>query len=465
MTTTKAQPAPGATPQGPAKGPMRGLQSAPLAGTVRVPGDKSISHRSIIFGTMAIGETTIDGLLEAEDVLCTIDAMKAVGASIEKDPKGLWRVRGVGVGGLTSPKDVVDLGNSGTAARLILGLLTPQRLTATLTGDASLRNRPMQRVLGPLGEMGAQFTCRDGHRLPITIQGARQPMPIDYEMPVASAQVKSAILLAALNTPGRTTVIEKRRTRDHTERMLNHFGVTVASEEVSNGYAVSIDGQVDLTASHVVVPGDISSAAFPIAAALVTPGSSINIENVGINPLRDGFLRAIQAMGADISINNRRDQNGEAVADLTIKGGALKGVDIPPEWAPSMIDEYPVLAVLAATADGQTTMRGLEELRVKESDRLAAMAQGLARCGIDVEELPDGLVIQGQPDADKRPGGAQVETFLDHRIAMSFLVLGLATKNPVEVDDVAMITTSFPDFLPLMGRLGARFETTGPSLS
>ncbi len=429
----------------------------PLTGTIRVPGDKSISHRSILFGALAVGETSVDGLLEAEDVLCTIGAMRACGAQIDRDRNGTWHVHGVGTGGLTSPKGVVDLGNSGTAARLIMGAFAPQRLTATLTGDDSLSRRPMQRVLMPLGQMGASFTCRDGDRLPITVEGAAEPMPIEYEMPVASAQVKSAILLAALNTPGTTTVIEKQPTRDHTERMLRHFGVDVAVEEASFGLAISVTGPVDLTPAKVIVPGDISSAAFPIAAALVTPGSKITIENVGINPLRDGFLRALQEMGANIRIENKRDQNGEPVADLLVEASSLQGIEVPPEWAPSMIDEYPILSVLAATAEGTTVMRGLEELRVKESDRLAAMAQGLSACGVDLQELDDGLIIKGQPVSALRPGGARVQTFLDHRIAMSFLVFGLATKNPVEVDDITMISTSFPEFLPLMEQLGASF--------
>ncbi len=442
-------------------GPYRSRAAGPLAGTLRVPGDKSISHRSIIFGTLAVGETTVEGLLEAEDVLCTVAAMRACGANINKDGNGLWRIWGVGTGGLTSPHGVIDLGNSGTAARLILGALTPQSLTATLTGDASLSRRPMQRVLTPLGQMGAQFNCRAGDRLPITIEGAADPMPIEYEMPVASAQVKSAILLAALNTPGTTRVLEKQATRDHTERMLRHFGVEVTCEQATFGQAISLTGQVDLKPSHVIVPGDVSSAAFPIAAALLLPGSHITIENVGINPLRDGFLRAIDAMGADLTIRNKREQNGETVADLEVKSGSLNSIEVPPEWAPSMIDEYPVLAVLAAAASGKTVMRGLQELRVKESDRLAAMAQGLSACGINVQELEDGLIIEGEPDLSLRAGGARVETFLDHRIAMSFLVLGLATKEPVAIDDIAMIATSFPDFVPLMETLGAQFEPAG----
>ncbi len=445
-------------------GPLISRPQGPLRGTIQVPGDKSISHRSIIFGTLAVGETTVDGLLEAEDVLCTIDAMRACGAHISKDPSGRWHVHGVGVGGLTSPESVVDLGNSGTAARLILGALTPQRLTATLSGDASLSKRPMRRVLTPLEQMGAVFVCRDGDRLPITIEGAADPMPITYEMPVASAQVKSAILLAALNTPGTTTVIEKKATRDHTERMLRHFGVPVEVEDAAFGQRISITGQVDLTPAHVVVPGDISSAAFPIAAALLTPGSQITIENVGLNPLRDGFLRAIEKMGARIAVQNKRDQNGEPVADLEVHYGPLTGAEIPAEWAPSMIDEYPILSVLAAAADGQTVMRGLEELRVKESDRLSAMAKGLTACGVQLDELEDGLIIQGSPNQGALAGGAQVETFLDHRIAMSFLTLGLATRDPVEIDDASMIMTSFPDFIPLMTQLGARFSApTGKS--
>ncbi len=441
----------------PAGGPLRSIAAGALTGTIRVPGDKSISHRSIILGSLAVGETTVAGLLESEDVLCTISALQACGAQVRKDPQGIWHVQGVGTGGLTSPAEVIDLGNSGTAARLILGALTPQRLTATLTGDASLRQRPMRRVLTPLEHMGAKFVSRPGDRLPITVEGAADPLPIEYDMPVASAQVKSAILLAALNTPGKTTVLEKQRTRDHTERMLHHFGATVTTEEAAFGAAVSLVGPVDLSPANVVVPGDISSAAFPIAGALVCPDSHVTIENVGINPLRDGFLRAMAEMGAPVAIENQRDQNGELVADIVVRSGPLKGIEVPPEWAPSMIDEYPILAVLAATAEGRTTMRGLEELRVKESDRLAATAQGLAACGIPVEELEDGLIIEGRPDLKDRPGNALVKTFLDHRIAMSFLILGLATKGPVEIDDVGMITTSFPDFLPLMEGLGARF--------
>src|SRR5579885_3693377 len=403
--------------------------AAPLSGTIRVPGDKSISHRALMLGALAIGRTEIKGLLEGEDVLATAAAVNALGAHAARENGG-WIVDGVGVGGLAEPADILDLGNSGTSARLLLGILATHPLTAFVTGDASLRGRPMRRVTEPLSEFGARFLTREGGRLPLAVHGATSPVPIEYRLPVPSAQVKSAVLLAGLNTPGATTVIEPLASRDHTERMLRHFGAKVS-----------------------VVPGDISSAAFPLIAALIVPGSEITIEGVGVNPLRAGLLECLQAMDADIALVNEREEGGEPVADLRARGGGLRGADIPAERAPRMIDEYPVLAMAAACAEGRTIMRGLAELRVKESDRLAGIATGLAACGVRVAVEGDDLIVEGA--GDRPAGGATIATQLDHRIAMAFLVLGLAARQPVKIDDARPIATSFPDFVPLMRRLGA----------
>jgi 3-phosphoshikimate 1-carboxyvinyltransferase len=433
---------------------------APLSGAIRVPGDKSISHRALMLGALAVGRTEISGLLEGEDVLRTAAAMRAMGAGIEPLGDGRWRVDGVGIGGLGEPGDVLDLGNSGTAARLLLGVLATHPFTSFVTGDASLRSRPMRRVTDPLSRFGARFTTRDGCRLPLAVTGAADPVPLEYTLPVPSAQVKSAVLLAGLNTPGETTVVEPQATRDHTERMLGHFGATVRVAPAENGgKRITIVGQPELVAAPIVVPADISSAAFAIVAGLVVPGSAITVEGVGLNPSRTGLLASLKEMGADIAYLNERVEGGEPVADLLVKAGELVGTDIPPERAPSMIDEYPILAVAASCAKGRTVMRGLAELRVKESDRLAGIATGLAACGVKVQVEDDDLIVDGT--GAPPTGGALIETKLDHRIAMAFLVLGLATKSPVQIDDAGPIATSFPGFVPLMNRLGADFPEIG----
>jgi 3-phosphoshikimate 1-carboxyvinyltransferase len=437
--------------------PLSGSRpKAPLSGAIRVPGDKSISHRALMLGALAVGRTEISGLLEGEDVLCTAAAMRAMGAGVERLGEGRWRVDGVGIGGLAEPVDVLDLGNSGTAARVLLGLLATHPFTSFVTGDASLRSRPMRRVTDPLSRFGARFATRDGGRLPLAVTGAADPVPVEYMLPVPSAQVKSAVLLAGLNTPGETTVIEPQTTRDHTERMLGHFGATVrVTPADGGGKRITIVGQPELVAAPIVVPTDISSAAFAIVAGLVVPGSEITVEGVGLNPSRTGLLASLKEMGADIVYLNERVEGGEPVADLRVRAGTLTGADIPPERAPSMIDEYPVLAVAASCAKGRTVMRGLAELRVKESDRLAAMATGLAACGVKVRVEGDDLIVEG--DGAPPKGGALIETKLDHRIAMAYLVLGLAAKSPVEIDDARPIATSFPGFVPLMNSLGAGF--------
>ena len=425
----------------------------PLTGKIRVPGDKSISHRALMLGALAVGRTEISGLLEGEDVLATAAAVNALGAHARRAGDGRWTVDGVGIGGLTEPQDLLDLGNSGTAARLLLGILATHPLTAFVTGDASLRRRPMGRVVEPLTRFGARFVTREGARLPLAISGASDPIPISYHLPVPSAQVKSAVLLAGLDTPGTTTVIEPQPTRDHTERMLRHFGATVGAEPIDGGgKCITLEGHPELAAAPITVPGDPSSAAFPLIAALIVPGSEVTIEGVGVNPLRTGLLESLHEMGADIALLNERDEGGEPVADLRARAGALTGAEIPAERAPRMIDEYPILAVAAACAGGRTVMRGLAELRVKESDRLTGIAAGLAKCGVRVAVEGDDLIVGG---AGNYPaGGALIETSLDHRMAMAFLVLGLAANDAVRIDDAAPIATSFPDFLPLMNGLG-----------
>jgi 3-phosphoshikimate 1-carboxyvinyltransferase len=426
---------------------------APLSGRVRVPGDKSISHRALMLGALAVGRTEISGLLEGEDVLATAAALNALGAQAAPAGDGKWVVDGVGVGGLAEPDDMLDLGNSGTSARLLLGILATHPLTAFVTGDGSLRRRPMGRVTEPLSRFGAHFLSREGARLPLAVTGATSPIPIEYRLPVPSAQVKSSVLLAGLNTPGATTVVEPQATRDHTERMLRHFGGTVLTEPADGGgLRITVAGFPELRAAPIVVPGDISSAAFPLVAALIVPGSEVTIEGVGLNPLRAGLLDCLREMGADVAFLNEREAGGEPVADLRARAGSLNGADIPAERAPKMIDEYPILAVAAASARGRTVMRGLAELRVKESDRLSAVAAGLAACGVRVTVDGDDLIVDGNGGPPE--GGAVIATRLDHRIAMAFLVLGLAARRPVRVDDGAPIATSFPDFVPLIGRLG-----------
>lgn len=440
--------------------PLKSSLSKPIKGEIRVPGDKSISHRALLIGALAVGETVIEGLLEGEDVLCMAAALRALGARIERDDGGVWRVMGVGLGGLREPETVLDMGNSGTAARLLMGVLASHPLTAFLTGDASLRRRPMARVRHPLEQTGARIVAREGGRMPLALVGTGEPLPITYRLPVASAQVKSAVLLAGLNAPGKTTAVETQPTRDHTERMLRHFGAEVETvEEADGALAVTVTGQPELTGRHVEVPADISSAAFPLVAALVTPGSGITLRGVGMNPRRTGLVDTLVEMGADIGRSNEKEVAGEPVADLHVKSGALTGVVVPAARAPSMIDEYPILAVAAAVAGGTTVMHGLGELRVKESDRLAVMARGLADCGVAVEEGADSLVVHGSGGA--APGGGKVATELDHRIAMSFLVLGMAAEMPVSIDDAAPIDTSFPGFVELMKGLGADLRAGG----
>lgn len=437
--------------------PLVARAAGALKGKAAVPGDKSVSHRALILGALAVGETRIEGLLEAADVLCTAQAMRALGADVARDNAGIWRVQGVGVGGFSEPVGHLDFGNSGTGCRLTMGAIATTPLSAGFTGDASLQLRPMKRVLDPLALFGAEWSGQNGDRLPLTLTGAAHPMPVEYTPPIASAQVKSAILLAALNTPGRTTVIEHALTRDHTERMLRAMGADIRVEKLSNGEAISLQGEAELKPARISVPGDPSSAAFPLVAALIVPGSDIVLEGVMMNPRRTGLIETLKDMGAKIEIANERENGGERVGDLRVRASALKGVEVPPERAPAMIDEYPILAVAAAFAEGRTVMRGLEELRVKESDRLAAIAAGLKACGVKVEELEDGLIVHGR-GPDGVAGGATVATHMDHRIAMSFLVMGLATKNPIRIDDGSMIATSFPNFTSLMRGLGANIE-------
>ncbi len=436
---------------------MTALVSSPaksLSGEAVIPGDKSISHRALILGALAVGETRITGLLESDDVLGTRAAIGALGARAERESDGTWRVFGRGVGGLNEPLGVLDLGNSGTAARLLMGVAATHPFATTFSGDPSLSQRPMERVMAPLRQMGAQFISRSGGCLPITVTGAGSPVPISYELPVASAQVKSAVLLAGLNTPGLTTVIEPQPTRDHTERMLAHFGAEVAIRETPDkGKEITLTGQPELEGHDVDVPGDVSSAAFPLVAGLLVPGAAVILKGVGVNPLRSGLLETLKEMGARIDIQNRRDQSGEPVADLSVETSVLKGVTVPGTRAPTMIDEYPILAVAASLADGETRLEGLGELRVKESDRLDAIAQGLAAAGVEVEESEDSLIIKGTGKPPR--GGAKIDVRLDHRIAMAFLVLGMVSDGPIEIDDGATIDTSFPGFAGLMNGLGA----------
>lgn len=434
--------------------PVLSNKSGPLNGSIRVPGDKSISHRALMFGAMAIGRTEIKGLLEGEDVLCTAAAMRSLGAEVDRLPDGTWVVDGRGVGGFCEPSGVLDMGNSGTGARLLMGVLASQPFTTFMTGDASLCSRPMERVMKPLRPIGATFVARSKGRMPLAIQGCENPSPVKYELPVASAQVKSAVLLAGLNAPGKTIVIEPNPTRDHSEKMLSHFGAEVHVEEKENGARViTLTGQPELTARDVLVPTDPSSAAFPIVAALITPGSKIKVEAVGMNPLRIGLLVTLKEMGAKITQTNVRIEAGEEVADLEVEYSELHGVNVPAGRAPSMIDEYPVLSVAAAFAKGTTHMEGLEELRVKESDRLGVVAESLKACGVDLVEGKDTLSVTGT--GKPALGGGHIKSRLDHRIAMSFIVFGMASEKPVEIDDASPIDTSFPGFTGLMNGMGA----------
>jgi len=428
-----------------------------LAGTFSVPGDKSISHRALMLGALAVGETAITGLLDAEDVQATAAAVEALGATVARGDS--TRVWGRGVSGLAEPADVLDMGNAGTAARLMLGVLAGQPFTAFLTGDASLRRRPMNRVIEPLSRMGVQFLARSGGRLPLAVTGLPDLLPYDGALPVASAQVKSAILLAGLAAPGETRVVEPAPTRDHTERMLRAFGAEIAVQDTEAGREIRLTGEAELEARPVQVPADPSSAAFPLVAALLVPGSEVHLPAIGMNPHRTGLLTTLREMGAAIEIANEREQAGEPIADITARASTLRGVAVPAERAPSMIDEYPVLAMAAACAEGATTMHGVGELRVKESDRLAALAEGLTACGVPVEAGEDRLTVHGR--GGPVPGGATVATQMDHRIAMSFLVLGLASREGIAVDDAGAIATSFPGFAEVMQRAGATIAAAG----
>ena len=438
--------------------PMTARRSGPLKGVAEVPGDKSISHRSLILGAMAVGETRIFGLLEGQDVLDTAHAMRAFGAEVTHHGAGEWTVHGVGVGGFAEPEDVIDCGNSGTGVRLIMGAMATCPITTTFTGDASLRGRPMGRVTDPLALFGARSHGRQGGRLPMTIVGAVDPVPVRYAVPVPSAQVKSAVLLAGLNAPGQTVVIEKEATRDHTERMLAGFGAEITTEDSPDGRVITLTGQPELRPQEIVVPRDPSSAAFPVCAALIVEGSDVLVPNIGLNPTRAGLFTTLQEMGADLTFENPREAGGEPVADLRARYSPnMTGIEVPPERAPSMIDEYPILSVVAAFAEGPTVMRGVGELRVKESDRIDAMARGLEANGARIDEDETSFTVHGM-GAGGLPGGGTCATHLDHRIAMSFLCAGLASQKPVTVDDMGPISTSFPIFEPLMETLGAQLS-------
>ena len=429
-------------------------RSNALAGTVRAPGDKSMSHRSMILGGMASGVTEVEGLLEGDDVLATARAVQAFGAKVERIGEGRWRIEGAG--GFKTPASVIDCGNAGTGVRLLMGAAAGYPLTATFDGDASLRRRPMKRVTGPLADMGARFDWRAAEdRLPVALTGGTLTA-IDYVQAVASAQIKSAILLAGLNAQGVTSVTEPEKSRDHTERMLRAFGAEVGVEEMGQGWVVSLKGGQPLTGTFVAVPGDPSSAAFPLAAGLIVPGSAVTVEGVMLNPLRTGLFAAWRDMGADLTISNRREAGGEAVGDVTARHSALKGVVVPEDRAASMIDEYPILAATAAFAEGVTVMRGVGEMRVKESDRISLMVEGLRACGVQVEEEPEGFIVTGAGEGGSVRGGGLVHTAHDHRIAMSHLILGLASDQPVSVDEPGMIATSFPGFVEMMNGLGGR---------
>jgi 3-phosphoshikimate 1-carboxyvinyltransferase len=437
--------------------PLTARRSGALTGQVRVPGDKSISQRSLILGALAVGETRITGLLEGEDVINTSKVMRALGATVERTGEGAWRLLGVGVGGFAQPASALDFGNSATGCRLVMGAVAGCPIQAMFDGDLSLRKRPMRRILDPLEKMGARtHAAADGGRLPVTLHGARDPIPIEYEAPVPSAQLKSAVLLAGLAAPGATTVIEKEATRDHTEKMLKHFGASVRVSTIgAHGRRITLEGQPELEAAPVVVPADPSSAAFPLVGALIVPGSEIILQGVMTNPLRAGLLVSLREMGAAIEVLAERNEGGEDVADLRVRSGSLKGIDVPAERAPSMIDEYPILAVAAAFAEGPTRLRGLQELRVKESDRLEATAAMLRGNGVEVAIEGDDLIVHGKGRA---AGGGVVLTHMDHRIAMSALIMGLGSEQPVAVDDAAFIATSFPGFVELMRGLGADFS-------
>ena len=433
-------------------------RSIELNGNFHVPADKSISHRAVILGALSVGETYITNLLESEDVMATVNATRMLGSSVERLNPGKWRIYGTGVGGLNEPVDIIDCGNSGTSARLLMGMMATTPICAMFTGDQSLRSRPMHRIIKPLEQFGTQFYGRSSRQLPISVYGANIPVPVIYEVPVPSAQVKSAILLAALNTPGNTTVVESVPTRDHTERMLQAAGANVSIEPENGKRIITIQGYAELEPQKITVPSDPSSAAFPITAALITKDSEITLNSVGMNPTRIGFISTMIEMGAAIDLFNERVEGGEQVADMIVKYSSLTGIEVPSERAPTMIDEYPVLAVAAAFAEGDTVMRGAKELRVKESDRIDAMVTGLRDCGVRVTEYDDGLTVHGM-GINSVDGGALCNAHMDHRIAMSFLCLGLAAKNSVKVDGAASISTSFPNFIKSMEAIGAKIGT------
>ena len=437
---------------------MRALSSSSLKGVVSIPGDKSISHRSLILGALAIGQTRITGLLEGQDVLDTAKAMAAFGAVVKKNDQSEWLVDGVGVGGFAEPSNVVDCGNSGTGVRLIIGAMSTTPINATFTGDHSLNSRPMERVTDPLSKFGVTTFGRSKGRLPMTVIGARSPIPVKYDVPVPSAQVKSALLLAALNAPGETIITEKEITRDHTERMLSSFGADISVENISNRRSIKLCGHSELNGQNICVPSDPSSAAFPICGAIIVEGSDILVPNITLNETRAGLYKTLIEMGANLSFENEREESGEPVADIrACFSPYLKGVEVPPERAASMIDEYPILSVVAANATGNTIMRGVKELRVKESDRIDVMAKGLRTNGVFVDEGEDWWAVKGNGMGSVK-GGSICQTFLDHRIAMSFLVLGLSSQNYVEIDDCLPIKTSFPNFIELMLEIGANME-------
>ena len=437
---------------------MSSQKCGPLHGKAHVPGDKSISHRALLLGALAVGETKISGLLEGEDVLNTAAAMRAFGADVIDHGAGNWSVHGVGVGGFVEPDHVINCGNSGTGVRLIMGAMASTPITATFSGDASLNGRPMARVIDPIKQLGARAYSRSGGRLPMTIVGAANPIPPRYTVPMPSAQVKSAVLLAGLNAPGETVVIEKETTRDHTERMLAGFGAQITIEETNAGRMIKLVGQPELKPQVIEVPRDPSSAAFPVCAALITQGSDVLIPNIGLNPTRAGLFTTLRDMGADLLYENKREEGGEPVADLRARYSPdLRGIEVPPHRAASMIDEYPILSVVAAFAKGDTVMRGVKELRVKESDRIEAMAAGLRTNGIVVEDGPDWWIVRGS-GFGRVPGGGRCKTYLDHRIAMSFLILGMASEAPVTIDNGKPIATSFPIFKSLMASLGAQIS-------
>ena len=438
--------------------PMSSKRVTNLRGHADVPGDKSISHRSLILGALSIGKTKIHGLLEGQDVIDTAKAMSSFGALVEKHKNGEWTVDGFGVGGFAEPQKVIDCGNSGTGVRLIMGAMSTSDITATFTGDASLNKRPMARITEPLNFFGARTFSRRNGKLPITVVGSTAPIPITYKTPVASAQIKSAILFAGLNSPGTTTVIEKEKTRDHTERMLQGFGAKIQSEQTSEGNIIKLEGYPELKAQEISVPRDPSSAAFPVCAALITEGSDILVPNIGLNPTRSGLFDTLKEMNANITFENENFQGGEPMADIRAKFSPdMIGIDIPPERAASMIDEYPILSVVAAFAKGKTMMRDVQELRVKESDRIDAMAKGLKSNGLKIEEGEDWWSVEGR-EIDGVVGGGLCKTFLDHRIAMSFLVMGMASQRAITIDDSSPITTSFPSFENLMSQIGANFQ-------